>query len=79
MDSLFTPEQAAAIFQLSPKTVKDWLRAGKLTGYKIGRVWWVKGADLEAFIRASRVLRGREEHAEPPTGSEDALKNRLPK
>jgi excisionase family DNA binding protein len=61
MDRLFTAEQAAAIFQLSPKTVKDWLRAGKLTGYKIGRVWRVKGADLEAFIRTSRVLRMPEE------------------
>jgi excisionase family DNA binding protein len=55
MDELLTTQQVAAILQLSPKTVKDWLRAGKLTGYKIGRVWRVKEADLEAFIRGSRV------------------------
>ncbi len=44
MDGLFTPAQAAAILQLSPKTLKDWLRAGKLPGCKIGRFWRVKPA-----------------------------------
>jgi excisionase family DNA binding protein len=65
MHELLTAKQVAAILQLSPKTVKDWLREGKLTGCRIGRVWRVKGADLEAFIQASRVLCGREEHAAP--------------
>jgi excisionase family DNA binding protein len=60
MDDLLTAEQAAAILQLSPKTIKDWLRAGKLTGCKIGRVWRLKPADLEAFIQASRLVRSRE-------------------
>jgi excisionase family DNA binding protein len=58
MDELFTAEQVAAILQVSPKTVKDWLRAGKLTGCKIGRLWRVKPADLEAFIQTSRGRRG---------------------
>jgi Helix-turn-helix domain len=48
--------------------MKDWLRAGKLTGCKIGRLWRVKQADLEAFIQASRLLRGREAHAGPLKG-----------
>jgi excisionase family DNA binding protein len=64
MDELLKVEQAATILQLTPKTIKEWLRAGKLTGYKIGRVWRVKEADLEALIQASRVLRAREEHTE---------------
>jgi excisionase family DNA binding protein len=61
MDELLTTEQAAAILQLTPKTIKDWLRAGKLTGYKMGRLWRVTEADLEALIQASRVLCAREE------------------
>jgi excisionase family DNA binding protein len=64
MDDLLTAEQAAAILQLSPKTIKDWLRAGKLTGCKIGRVWRVKPADLEAFIQASRLVRDAESPAD---------------
>jgi excisionase family DNA binding protein len=61
MDELFTVEQVAAILQLSPKTIKDWLRAGTLTGCKIGRLWRVTPADLEAFIQASRRWHGRAE------------------
>ena len=61
MDELLTTEQAAAILQLTPKTIKDWLRAGKLTGYKMGRLWRVTEAALEALIQASRVLCAREE------------------
>jgi excisionase family DNA binding protein len=65
MDELLTAEQAAAILQLSPKTIKDWLRAGKLPGCKIGRLWRVKPEDLEAFIQASHRWHGREEPADP--------------
>jgi excisionase family DNA binding protein len=60
MHDLFTAEQVAAILQLSPKTIKDWLRAGKLPGYKIGRVWRVRQEDLEAFIQGARAWRGSE-------------------
>jgi excisionase family DNA binding protein len=62
MHELLTAKQVAALLQLSPKTVKDWLQAGKLTGCKIGRVWRVKEADLEAFIQASRILPVKEEN-----------------
>jgi excisionase family DNA binding protein len=65
MDDLLTAEQAAAILQLSVKTIKDWLRAGKLPGCKIGRFWRVKSGDLEAFIQASRQWHGRQEPADP--------------
>jgi excisionase family DNA binding protein len=65
MDDLLTAEQAAAILQLSPKTIKDWLRAGKLTGCKIGRLWRVRPADLEAFIQASRRWHAGEAQADP--------------
>lgn len=37
MQELLTVEQAAATLLLSPKTITGWLRAGKLTGCKIGR------------------------------------------
>jgi excisionase family DNA binding protein len=65
MDELFTTEQVAAILQVSPKTVKDWLRAGKLTGCKIGRLWRVKPADLEVFIQTSRRWRGGAQPTDP--------------
>jgi excisionase family DNA binding protein len=67
MDELFTAEQVAAILQLSPKTIKDWPRAGKLRGCKMGRVWRVRPTDLEAFIQAWRLVRGQAASADRRT------------
>ena len=64
MRELLTAEQAAAALQLSPKTIKGWLRAGKLTGCKMGHQWRVREVDLETFIQAS--LMG---HVSEPTAS----------
>jgi excisionase family DNA binding protein len=60
MSMLLTVEQAAATLQLSSKTLKGWLRAGKLMGCKIGRQWRVREVDLEAFIHASLMVHVRE-------------------
>ena len=63
MHALLTVEQAAATLQLRPKTLKGWLREGKLTGCKIGRQWRVREVDLEAFIQASLMRRVNEQPA----------------
>ena len=49
-DKLLTQKEVAERLTLSPKTVGDWLRAGKLKGIKIGRLWRVKESDLQRFI-----------------------------
>jgi len=64
MHALLTAEQAAATLQLSPKTIKGWLREGKLTGCKIGRQWRVREVDLDALIQASLIG-----HVREPTAS----------
>jgi len=52
LDQLLTPEQAAKALAVSPRTVKQWLRDGKLPGVKLaGKVWRVKASDLQAFIK----------------------------
>jgi len=56
MHTLLTVEQAAATLQIRPKTVKGWLREGKLTGCKIGRQWRVREVDLDAFIQAALIV-----------------------
>jgi len=50
-DKLLTPEQAADRLAVSPKTLRDWLRDGKLKGVKVGRLWRVREADLDAFLK----------------------------
>ncbi len=47
---LLTPEQVADRLQMSPFTIRDYLRTGVLTGIKLPKGWRVREADLQAFI-----------------------------
>lgn len=61
MDRLLTPEEAAEIFAVSPKSIREWLRQGKLKGTKVGRLWRIKKSDLEAFFNSQPSLQQTEE------------------
>jgi excisionase family DNA binding protein len=50
-DPVLTPEQVAERLHISPLTVGNWLRSGKLKGVKVGRLWRVRERDLEAFLK----------------------------
>jgi excisionase family DNA binding protein len=65
MGRILTVEQAAEKLQVKPKTVRAWLKAGKIPGRKIGRVYRVPEDELETFV--SLGLSGDEALAfEPP-------------
>lgn len=51
MEQLYTVEQAAEILQVHPRTLRNWLNAGRVKGRQLGRVWRIEKADLEAFIK----------------------------
>lgn len=53
-ERLLTPEDAAERLAVSSKTIRDWLRAGKLKGAKAGRLWRVREEDLEEFLKSNR-------------------------
>lgn len=46
MEMLLTVEQAAARLQLTPYTVREHLKAGKLRGVKRGSVWRIPESAL---------------------------------
>jgi excisionase family DNA binding protein len=49
-----TPEQAARLLQLHPKTVRRLLNEGKLPGQRIGgRHWRISAAALKKFIEGT--------------------------
>ncbi|MBO8183419.1 MAG: helix-turn-helix domain-containing protein [Archaeoglobus sp.] len=50
-ERLLTPDEVAERLAMSSKTVKDWLRSGKLKGVKLGKFWRVRPEDLDEFIR----------------------------
>ncbi|NLG78994.1 MAG: helix-turn-helix domain-containing protein [Firmicutes bacterium] len=49
-EKLLTPEEAAERMVVSPKTVRDWLRQGKLKGIKTGKLWRIRENDLAEFV-----------------------------
>lgn len=47
-----SPEEIAERLSVTPKAVREWLRSNELVGAKLGKVWRVRGEDLNAFIEA---------------------------
>lgn len=47
---VFTPERVAERLSVRPKTVRDWLKRGRIKGIKIGRLWRIRERDLDAFL-----------------------------
>lgn len=62
MEKYYSTEDVAEILGFKEKTVREWLRTGKLKGKKVGRLWRVKESYLEEFINnAERYLGNKEE------------------
>ncbi|MDI3538798.1 MAG: hypothetical protein PWP12_792 [Bacillota bacterium] len=49
-ERLLTPEEVAERLAVTPRSVRIWLRQGKLKGVKAGRLWRIRERDLEAFL-----------------------------
>jgi excisionase family DNA binding protein len=67
MDELLSVEEAASKLKLAPKTLRDWLRTGKLPGVKLGKRWLIREQDLEAAIQAHLRHPGPESSDVPDT------------
>ena len=53
---LLTPVQIADRLGVSERTVRRWLRQGKLRGIRAGRQWLVSPASLETFLHGGDRL-----------------------
>lgn len=56
IEKFLTTEQVANILQVHPFTILKFLKAGKLRGVKLGRVYRIKESDVQAFLE-SRMTR----------------------
>ncbi|MGC9599410.1 MAG: helix-turn-helix domain-containing protein [Minisyncoccia bacterium] len=64
-DAIYDAEKLARFFGVTKKTVWDWCKRGKLPGFKIGKQWKVRVADLQKMI--DRKIRHQKENAAPAT------------
>ena len=51
MGRILTVEQAAEKLQVAPKTVRAWLRAGRIPAAKIGRTYRISEDGIEDMVR----------------------------
>ncbi len=49
-----TPEQAAKMLQVTPATIRKWLRKGELAGSETPAGWRITQADIEAWLAKYR-------------------------
>ena len=62
-EHLLTPERVAQLFAVRPKTIRDWLKRGRLKGMRAGRLWRIRERDLESFLAAVRDDTDAETHS----------------
>ena len=55
-DKYLNPETVAKMLDVSPTTVRAWLRNGALRGLKLGggKLWRIKESDVEEFLYKSQ-------------------------
>ncbi len=50
---LYSVKELTSILHLTPLTICEYFRKGKLKGHKIGKNWYVSKEDLEVFLEGS--------------------------
>ena len=50
MEKVYTVKQVADLLQVREYTVAEYLRQGKLKGFKVGNRWRIKEEDLKEFV-----------------------------
>jgi excisionase family DNA binding protein len=55
-EKLLTPDDAAALLQVSPGTVRKWLRKGLIKGTKVGdgKLWRISESTINEFVKAAQ-------------------------
>ena len=49
-ETLYTVEEAAQHLKTTARTVRDWLKAGKLRGLRVGQQWRISESAIDAFL-----------------------------
>jgi excisionase family DNA binding protein len=51
LDDVYTPKEVAQALKLAEKSVLQYLREGRLPGFRVGKHWRVRRADLAALVQ----------------------------
>jgi excisionase family DNA binding protein len=51
--NVLTPKEAAALYKVRPDTILELTKAGKIRGGRIGKLWRIDRASLEAYFEST--------------------------
>ena len=71
-DQVLTVGQAAALLEVRPQTVYEWIKADKLKSYKVGRAVRLKRGQVLAALQAQTKPDGRRKYARRVTNNKKA-------
>lgn len=54
-EKYLTPEEVAEKLDVTPKTVREWIKNGDLNGYKFGSKYRITENDYLEFLDRSRI------------------------
>lgn len=60
---LYTPQEVAALWKVTRRTVYEWIKAGRIKAFRIGDTVRVPEAEMLAFLKPVEVA---PRHAEAP-------------
>ena len=52
---LYSVRELEGILPITPLTIREYIRKGKIKGQKIGKNWYVSKQNLEAFLEGNKV------------------------
>jgi len=51
IDPLLSTTRVAALFDVKPETVRDWIETGKISAVKINRSWRIRKSEVMRFAK----------------------------
>jgi excisionase family DNA binding protein len=55
MPNFLTPEEVSDLLRVSVYSVRRWIKAGELPAYKVGRMWRIDKAELDAWLAQCKL------------------------
>jgi excisionase family DNA binding protein len=52
---VYTTDEVAVLLKVKREMVQDWLKNGRLPGFRVGRHWRIRQASLMAFIEEAEA------------------------
>lgn len=54
-EKYYTADEVGEKLNVTPKTIRDWIKSGKLHAFRFGNVYRISEKDINDFIEKSRI------------------------